>query len=79
MFHRRFPDRWTYPVAIAKLYKAHGITSKRVKILKAASSQTIERHISQLNTCKYLYQEALNEGIPIVFLDETVFSKTTIR
>ena len=29
-FHRRFPDRRTYPVAIKRLYKAKGISKKKV-------------------------------------------------
>lgn len=44
-FHRAYTDRWTYPVAISKLYRKHGITLKKVKILKSTGNQTFEQYL----------------------------------
>ena len=44
-FHRTYTDRWTYPVAISKVYREHGIKLKKVRILKSTGSQTFEQYL----------------------------------
>ena len=35
LFHRKFPDRWTNPTALANLYRKHGIKMKKVRMAKS--------------------------------------------
>ena len=44
-FHRTYTDRWTYPVAISKVYRDHGIKLKKVRILKSTGNQTFEQYL----------------------------------
>ena len=77
-FHRQFPDRWTYPVKISRLYKQHGIKQRKVRISKSAGNQTLQKHMTELDQCRAQVKAAMAEGLPIVYADETVFTKHTM-
>ena len=74
-FHRQFPDRWTYPVKISRLYKQHGVKQRLVRITKSAGDQSLQKHMTELEKCRELVKTAMADGLPIVYADETVFTK----
>jgi transposase/DNA-binding transcriptional MerR regulator len=45
LFHRKFTDRWTYPLQLSKVYKANGITLKKVRMLKGTGKLTLAEHL----------------------------------
>ena len=79
LFHRKFTDRWTYPAKISKIYKDNGITKKRVKIQKSTGKQTLTEYQRATQKCKEEVEQAIAEGLPVIYIDESVFSKRTIN
>lgn len=74
-FHRRFTDKWISATKLARLYQLHKITRKKVRAYKVPSSANMVAHIIKVSQCRRELEEAISRQLPVVYIDETVFTK----
>ena len=75
LFHRRYPDRRVSPQRLYKIYKDHKIKRKLVKSSKQVDPTNLTRYVEQVNTLRQEVLDAIRAELPIVFQDETYFTK----
>ena len=79
LFHRRFPDKRIAVTSLRRLYLRHGIRRKKVRLEKTMT-QRVRRDFAQ--NCQRLLAEveqARDEGHILVFADEILFTKRSLR
>ena len=81
MFHRQFPDRRIKPGIIAKIYRMHGLTKKKVEVSCVAACY-IEREPEFRQTTLAL-DDKINDikksGGHLVYIDEAVFKQRDMQ
>ena len=79
MFHRQFPELKLSATSLSRLYKENGIRFKAIQKVK----KTINFHNQEYRTMFVSMMQAVEkvkqEGIPLVFLDEAVFTFNTFK
>jgi len=79
LFHRRFTDKRIAITTLRRLYLRHGIRRKKVRLEKTMT-QRVRRNFAQ--NCQRLLAEmeqARREGRLLVFADEILFTKRSLR
>ena len=67
LFHRQFPDRSISATKLSKIYKAHHITKKSVRMGKEPSNSALTDYVEKLRTLQDEVREAIRAEMPIVF------------
>lgn len=77
LFHRKFPDKRVSTSGLLRLYKKHGITRKKVRMFKTPKNVTLHDYLADTKRCRDQVKDALDKQLPIIYVDETVFTKKT--
>ena len=78
LFQARFPNKVISPVKLFRLYKKSGVKYKNIKIEKKMSSDQEERFEDHRQRIKSKMAHAAANNMPVLYLDEIVFSKTSM-
>jgi hypothetical protein len=78
LFHRKFATKTISKTALWRLYKDNGVKRKSIKINKTAPPPSIHNYEDQRQKALGLVTSAKKSMLPIIFLDEIIFSKHTI-
>ena len=79
MFSSKFTDKKLSKTTLYRLYKKHGIKRKRILVEKTISDyQKLHFNENKENVIKGL-NHAKEADLPVVYLDEIVFSKSSIK
>lgn len=78
LFQARFPNKVLSPVKLFRLYKKSGVKYKNIKIEKKMSSDQEERFEDHRQRIKSKMAHAAANNMPVLYLDEIVFSKTSM-
>jgi hypothetical protein len=79
MFHRQFPEAKVSPSTLARVYKAHKISYKKVKRVKMNIDSSAEPHRTNMKTILDQLYRCETEGIRVVYVDEAVFTFNTFQ
>jgi hypothetical protein len=79
IFHRRFPDKRITANALRLLYKRNGIKMKKVYPCKTQPKHNAIKYALEEETCRTSLQQAIHDMLPIVYLDEIVFTSRTFQ
>lgn len=77
LFHRNFPDKFIKVWRLRQVYKQNGVKLKKVLNQKKPSGAEDGRYQPLEAEMKRQVLQALADKKKIVWLDETVFTKTT--
>ena len=77
MFHRVFPDKHIPVTSLRSLYLSHGIKRKLIRKRKSLYPGNEERIREQTEEARSKLQQAIDEGIKVIYCDEVVFTKST--
>ena len=77
-FRQEFPGAKMNPTLLGQVYKEHKIRKKRFIFVKAAPNQDPDKRAQELATIRRKRTRAKNEGRRIIYIDETVFTRTTV-
>ena len=61
------------------IYKEHKISIKHFKTEKLPPTLNLITYFSKVNTCKQQMIDAAARGLPIVYIDQTLFTRHTIQ
>ena len=67
------------PSLIRKVYRLHGIKKKAFRWFKTARGMNEERQRQMLASMKRQLTRARNDGYRVIYLDETMFTRKTIK
>ena len=79
LFHRMFPNKRISATSLHRLYKANGVTMKSVKINKSTPPPNLHNYEEQRIRTLGKLERATEQHLPVVYLDELIFSKRTIQ
>ena len=79
LIHRAFPDRRISATHLAKIYRRHGITKKKIRQDKIPPSLGLQTYFVKVQNCRQQVTQARSQGRPNVFCDETVFTRRTYQ
>lgn len=77
LFHRRFPERRIKAATLGRLYRSLGIRYKKVRVSKIPRNTNVLSYMLKTSQCKRELEAAIKRGLPIVYCDETMFTKRT--
>ena len=78
LFHRRFPNKVISASALCRLYKKHQIKRKVVARFKGCNDDRIQEYLEWQEESWQELQEAWRLKQRVVYIDECVFTKSTI-
>ena len=78
-FHVRYPDKVIAPITLSRFFKEHRIRKKRVRITKATPPAEKHKVDEQKIEALAKMSDARNMELEIVYLDEIVFTKSSIH
>ena len=64
---------------LRKVYQIHGVKKKCIKMTKQAKDHDPEEYRKLLITMKRLITRAKNDGYRLVYADETMVTRTTVK
>ena len=77
LFHRSYPDKFIKVWRLREVYRQNGIKNKKVLVQKMPIKARDGRYIPLVTEMQRRVQQAIDSKKKIVYLDETVFTKTT--
>lgn len=78
-FRRQFPSAHINPTLLRLVYRKHGIKKKHIRWTKSAKKPDPEGDRKKLITVKRLLTRAKNDNYRIIYADETMFTRKTIK
>ena len=79
MFHRQFTDKRIAVTSLRRLYLKNGVRSKKVRQEKVMPEQTRQNFVQKSRSLVEDIEQAKREGRLIVYIDEILFSKRSIK
>ena len=79
MFHRQFTDKRIAVTSLRRLYLRNGVRCKKVRQEKVMPEQTRQNFIQKSRSLVEDIEQAKREGRLIVYIDEILFSKRSIK
>ena len=79
LFHRVWTNKRITPPALSKLYRKQGVRLKAVRQFKLPSDCDLDRYVRLVDECREEVKDAIKNGIRLIYLDETVFTKRTYQ
>ena len=77
LFHRQFPEKFIKPWRLRMIYKVNIIKRKMIKITKMPRRIDENRYNDLRNVMRERLRTAIKQKRKIIWLDETMFTKTT--
>ena len=77
LFHRQFPDKFIKPWRLRFVYKQNLIKQKAINIAKMPLKAQDGRYVPLFDAMKTRLQEAYDEQRKVLWLDETMFTKSS--
>ena len=78
LFHRQFTDKRIAVTSLRRLYLKNGIKRKKVRQEKNMPETTRRDFVQKCVNLLHELNTVKQQGLPIVFLDETLFGKRSI-
>ena len=79
MFHRQFPEIKISPSSLQRFYKKNKITFKFIQKIKKHINFHNQEYRSMFDRMVAEIEQVKAQGIPLVFLDEAVFTFNTFK
>ena len=64
---------------LRNVYRIHGVKKKKLRMTKQAKDHDPEEYRKLLITMKRLLTRAKNDGYSLVYADETMITRTTVK
>ena len=77
LFHRRFIEKKIAPWTIRNIYRKHGITKKKVVLVKKPASISKQRYPTTEAAVLQKIEASNKEGRIMLYTDEVMFTKHT--
>ena len=78
LFHRKFPHKVISATRLWRLYRQHGIKRKQVRVQKSMPARDLHNFNEQRERVLQELKAAKAKNLPMVYLDELVFTKRTM-
>ena len=78
MFHRKYPEVLISRHQLRSVYKQSGIKKKVIRQRKRMKVKDKKREKEQILECQEKVQTLMKQGYDIVFLDETMVTRSTL-
>ena len=78
LFHRKFPHKVISATRLWRLYRQHGIKRKQVRVQKSMPARDLHNFNEQRERVLQELKAAKAKKLPMVYLDELVFTKRTM-
>ena len=78
-FHRRYPDRRISAKRLSLIYRQYKISLKHFKTEKLPPTINLTTYFGKVNYFKHQLIDAADRGLPIVYCDQTLFTRHTIK
>ena len=79
MFRKEFPTAKLNPTLLRKIYGLHKIKKKKIRWYKQGKEQGADQAQAYLNNMKNRLVRLKRQGYRIVYIDETVFTRKTVK
>jgi hypothetical protein len=79
MFHRQFPELKVSASTIERVYRANKVRFKFIRASKKVIDYSDMRYKKLLIECYEQVKRFRDKGVPIVYLDEAIFTFHTIK
>ena len=77
LFHRQFPEKFIKPWRLRMIYRVNLIKRKTIRITKVPRRMDNSRYDGLKNVMRERLRAAIKQKRKIIWLDETMFTKTT--
>ena len=78
MFHRKYPNKKVSASKLRRLYLANGVRRKEIKVAKLLPESTVRNFDQQRDAVLTKLRQAKADNLPVLFLDEIVFTKRSL-